>query len=103
MNTTGRGRLRGRLARAALTAFAVSAFALVWLLVAMLYSQDFATDFENGTHLYRGGEPMPYLALVAAVSLAVGCFGTGRAAVWCRVILGGMAGLFVGFIALVTL
>jgi len=88
MSKTGPAHFRDRLARAALMTFAVSAVAFVWLTVAMLSSPDFATDFENGTHLYKGGEPIPCLGVVAAISLVAGCFGTGRAATCCQVIVG---------------
>jgi hypothetical protein len=74
------------LAPVALLVAMVTGFASAWLIGAALFNPDFASDFENGTHTNQGGAPLPYLLGTAAVALVLGCVGTGRAAVCCRVL-----------------
>lgn len=76
------------LARVAATVAVLAIAAAVPLIVAALSSPVFASDFENGTHDYQGGAAIPYLLVTAALALALGCFGAGRAALCCRVVVG---------------
>jgi hypothetical protein len=57
-----------------------------WPIGAALFGPDFASDFEDGTHTYQVGAALAYLLETAAVALVLGCLGTGRAAVCCRVL-----------------
>ncbi|MCV7192362.1 hypothetical protein [Mycolicibacterium brumae] len=82
------------LARVAAIVALTAAVAAGWLIWQALNSSQWANDFENGTRDYRGGEGLDDVGVLFMAAVVVGCLGTGRAAVGCRIVAGIIAGGF---------